>query len=71
MDHFFVDTGPGGTGDPDRYGRPDRSASAEAAGRVVLTALLDLTGAAILTVENNCADEVRYRNALLTAVCLS
>ena len=40
-------------------------------GRLALTAVLALTGAAVLTVENNCAGEVRYRNALLTAVRLS
>lgn len=38
--------------------------------RVALTALLDLRAAAILTVENNCSGEVRYENAVLTAVRL-
>lgn len=38
--------------------------------RVALTALLDLRAAAILTVENNCGGEVRYENAVLTALKL-
>ena len=40
-------------------------------GRLALTAVPDLIGAAILTVENSCAAVVSYRNAVLTAVRLS
>ena len=40
-------------------------------GRLTLTALPDLIGAAILTVENSSGGTVQYRNAVLTAVRLS
>ena len=40
-------------------------------GRLALTAVLDLIGTAILTVENNCGGAVTYRSAVLTAVRLS
>ena len=40
-------------------------------GRLALTAVLDLIGTAILTVENNCGGTVTYRSAVLTAVRLS
>ena len=39
--------------------------------RIALTAVLNLTAAAILSVENNCGGEVAYANAVLTAVRLS
>ena len=38
--------------------------------RLTLAALLDLTAAGILTVENNSAGEARYRSAVLTAIRL-
>lgn len=43
---------------------------AQTEARLTLAALLDLTAAGILTVENNSAGAVRYRSAVLTAVRL-
>ncbi len=39
--------------------------------RIALTAVLHLSAAAVLSVENNCGGEVAYANAVLTAVRLS
>ena len=40
-------------------------------GRLALTALPELIGAAILTVENSSGETVRYRNAVLTVIRLA
>lgn len=50
---------------------PFTAAQLPAPGRVALTAVPDLIGAAILTVENNCGSTVQYRNAVLTVLRLA
>ena len=50
---------------------PFTAARLPAPGRLALTALPDLIGAAFLTVENSSGETVRYRNAVLTALRLS
>lgn len=50
---------------------PFTAAQLPGPGRLVLTALPDLIGAAILTVENNCGGTVQYHNAVLTVIRLS